>query len=78
MSLADGGFADLGVPGVDQDIRTPHLDSLARDGVRMTNGYVTAPQCVPSRAGVLTGRHQDRFGLEDNTLGPMSARELAN
>jgi arylsulfatase A-like enzyme len=72
----DHGFADLGAQGIDQDIRTPHLDALARDGVRMANGYVTAPQCVPSRAGVLTGRHQNRFGLEDNTQGPMPTEEL--
>ena len=45
----DHGFADLGAQGVDRDIRTPHLDALARDGVRFERGYVTAPQCVPSR-----------------------------
>ena len=53
----DHGWADLGIQGSDQDIRTPHLDAMARDGVRFTRGYVTAPQCVPSRAGVLTGRY---------------------
>ena len=52
----DHGWADLGLQGVDHDIRTPHLDGLAKDGVRFTRGYVTAPQCVPSRAGVITGR----------------------
>jgi len=48
----DHGWADLGVQGVRKDIRTPNLDRLAREGVRCTAGYVTAPQCVPSRAGL--------------------------
>ena len=72
----DHGWADLGAQGVDKDIRTPHLDQLARDGVRFTRGYVTAPQCVPSRAGVLTGRYQQRFGVEDNNKGPLPLAEL--
>ena len=67
----DHGWADLGIQGVDKDIRTPNFDQLARDGVRFTRGYVTAPQCVPSRAGVLTGRYQQRFGVEDNNKGPL-------
>jgi uncharacterized sulfatase len=72
----DHGWADLGVQGVDPDIRTPHLDQLAKDGVRCTRGYVSAPQCVPSRAGVLTGRYQQRFGLEDNNKGALPLAEL--
>ncbi len=72
----DHGWADLGAQGVDKDIRTPHLDALARDGVRFTRGYVTAPQCVPSRAGVLTGRYQQRFGVDDNLKGPLPLAEL--
>jgi len=67
----DHGWADLGIQGVDDDIRTPHIDALGRDGVRCTRGYVTAPQCVPSRAGLLTGIHQNRFGVEDNQQGPL-------
>ena len=62
----DHGYADLGCQGIVDDIRTPHIDSLARSGVRMESGYVTAPQCVPSRGGLLTGRYQNRFGLESN------------
>lgn len=62
----DHGYADLGIQGVVNDIRTPHTDALARSGVRMLHGYSTAPQCVPSRAGLLSGRFQSRFGLEDN------------
>lgn len=72
----DHGWADLGAQGVDKDIRTPNLDQLARDGVRFRRGYVTAPQCVPSRAGVLTGRYQQRFGVEDNGKGPLPLAEL--
>jgi arylsulfatase A-like enzyme len=72
----DHGWADLGAQGVDKDIRTPNLDQLARDGVRFARGYVSAPQCVPSRAGVLTGRHQQKFGVEDNNKGPLPLAEL--
>ena len=72
----DHGWADLAAQGVDKDIRTPHLDQLAKDGVRFTRGYVTAPQCVPSRAGVITGRYQQRFGVEDNNKGPLPLSEL--
>ncbi len=64
----DHGWADLGAQGVDKDIRTPNLDGLARDGVRFARGYVTAPQCTPSRAGVITGTYQNRFGVEHNNL----------
>ncbi len=72
----DHGWADLGAQNSDANIRTPHLDALARDGVRFVNGYVSAPQCVPSRAGVLTGRYQQRFGVEDNLKGPLPLAEL--
>lgn len=72
----DHGWADLGIQGSDKDIRTPNLDAMARDGVRFTRGYVTAPQCVPSRAGVLTGRYQQRFGVEDNNKGPLPLEQL--
>lgn len=72
----DHGWADLGAQGVDKDIRTPNLDALARDGVRFARGYVSAPQCVPSRAGVITGRYQQRFGVDDNLKGPLPLAEL--
>lgn len=72
----DHGWADLGAQGVDKDIRTPNLDKLTQDGVRFFRGYVSAPQCVPSRAGVLTGRYQQRFGVEDNNKGPLPLAEL--
>ncbi len=72
----DHGFADLGAQGVRDDVKTPHLDRLAAGGVRMTHGYVTAPQCVPSRAGLLTGRYQTRFNLETNHDGPLLHGEV--
>lgn len=72
----DHGYADLGVQGSVTDIKTPNLDALARDGVRFKRGYVSAPQCVPSRAGVITGRYQQRFGVEDNGKGPLPLAEL--
>lgn len=61
----DMGFADVGFHGC-KDIPTPHLDALAASGVRFTNGYVTGPYCSPTRAGLLTGRQQTRFGHEYN------------
>jgi len=62
----DHGYADLSCQGIVDDVKTPHIDALAAGGVRMTSGYVTAPQCVPSRAGLLTGKYQNRFGVESN------------
>jgi arylsulfatase A-like enzyme len=61
----DHGYADVGVHGC-KDIPTPHLDALAKSGVRFTNGYVSGPYCSPTRAGLLTGRYQTRFGHEFN------------
>jgi arylsulfatase A-like enzyme len=71
----DHGWADLGQQGADKDIRTPNLDQLAKDGVRFTRGYVSAPQCTPSRCGLITGRYQQRFGVEDNNRGPLPLEE---
>lgn len=64
----DMGFADVGFHGC-QDIPTPNLDALAASGVRFTNGYVSGPYCSPTRAGLLTGRYQQRFGHEFNSGG---------
>lgn len=63
----DQGYADAGFQG-SKDIPTPHLDAMAKDGVRCTRGYVTAPVCSPSRAGLLTGRYQERFGHHNNIV----------
>lgn len=62
----DHGYSDLSCQGFQEDIRTPNIDALAQGGVRMESGYVTAPQCVPSRAGLMTGQYQNRFGVESN------------
>jgi arylsulfatase A-like enzyme len=61
----DMGYGDIGVHGC-TDIPTPNLDALANAGVRCTNGYVSGPYCSPTRAGLMTGRYQTRFGHEFN------------
>ncbi len=67
--LADDlGYGELGCQG-NRQIPTPHIDSIAERGVRFTSGYVTAPFCSASRAGLLTGRYQTRFGYEFNPIG---------
>ncbi len=64
--LADDlGYADLGCQG-SAEVKSPQIDSIAANGVRLTAGYVTAPQCCPSRAGLMTGRYQNRLGFEAN------------
>lgn len=64
--LADDlGYGDVGFTG-SKEIFTPHIDQLAADGVVCRNGYVTHAYCGPSRAGLITGRYQARFGLEIN------------
>jgi arylsulfatase A-like enzyme len=65
----DMGYADVGFNGC-EDIPTPNLDALAKSGVRCTSGYVSAPYCSPSRAGLLTGRYQEKFGHEFNPTQP--------
>lgn len=62
----DAGYADFGCYG-GTEIPTPNIDALAKEGVLFTNAYVTASVCAPSRAGLLTGRYQQRFGFEHNT-----------
>jgi arylsulfatase A-like enzyme len=66
--LADDlGYADVGLQGC-TDIPTPHVDSIGRGGVRLTSGYVSHPFCSPTRAGLMTGRYQQRFGHEGNPV----------
>ncbi len=66
MIVADDlGYADVGFHGGRQ-IPTPNLDALAKSGTRFTNGYVSCPVCSPTRAGLTTGRYQQRFGHEFN------------
>jgi arylsulfatase A-like enzyme len=61
----DLGYADLGMHG-SRDVRTPNIDQLAKEGIRFTDAYVSAPYCSPTRAALLTGRYQQRFGHEFN------------
>jgi arylsulfatase A-like enzyme len=70
----DQGYADVGFQGC-KDIPTPNIDSLAQNGVRFTSGYVSCPVCSPTRAGVNTGRYQQRFGHEFNP-GPTPGAEV--
>jgi arylsulfatase A-like enzyme len=64
----DMGYGDVGFHQC-KEIPTPNLDSLAASGARFTNGYVSGPYCSPTRAGLLTGRYQTRFGHEFNPSG---------
>src|SRR5688572_27420687 len=59
----DAGYADTGSYGA-PDIRTPNIDSLARDGVKLTDFYANAMSCTPTRAGLIAGRYQQRYGVE--------------
>jgi arylsulfatase A-like enzyme len=67
--LDDAGYADFGFMG-STDIDTPHIDRLAQDGIVLSDLHVTATVCAPSRAGLLTGRYQQRFGFEANIPPP--------
>jgi len=83
LILADDlGWGELGCYG-NQQVPTPHIDSLAKNGLRFTQGYVSAPLCSPSRAGLLTGRYATRFGHENNAMAegrclPPAETTLAN
>jgi arylsulfatase A-like enzyme len=71
----DLGWGELGCQGNPQ-IPTPHIDAIARAGVRFTNGYVAATYCSPSRAGLLTGRYPTRFGHEFNSVANRTGLRL--
>jgi arylsulfatase A-like enzyme len=63
----DMGSADIGVQGA-PDVKTPHIDALAKAGTRFTNAYASCPVCSPTRAGLMTGKYQQRFGHEQNPV----------
>ena len=63
----DAGYADFGFQGSTL-MKTPNLDKLAKQGVKFTQAYVTHPTCGPSRAGLITGKSQYRFGYEENNV----------
>lgn len=64
----DAGYADFEAYG-GKEIPTPHINALIKSGIKFTNAYVSASVCAPSRAGLLTGRYQQRFGFENNMSG---------
>jgi arylsulfatase A-like enzyme len=59
----DQGYADVGYHGYCDDVETPHTDALAAAGVQLSDGYASGYVCAPTRAGLLTGRYQQRFGF---------------
>ena len=61
--MDDLGYGDLGSYG-GSDARTPHIDRLAREGVRLTDAYSNGPVCTPTRAAFISGRYQQRVGLD--------------
>jgi len=65
----DVGYGEFGFQG-GKDIPTPNIDSIAKNGVRFTSGYVAATYCSPCRAGLLTGKYPTRFGHEWNEGPP--------
>ncbi len=71
----DLGYGDLSSFG-SQSIPTPHIDALVKSGVKLTSAYVTAASCSPSRAGMMSGRYQQRFGFEFNTSGAAITHRL--
>jgi len=84
----DAGYADFGfqLGGINGDFAklTPHIDSIATTGVKLSNAYVCGPVCCPSRAGLMTGRYQQRFGMEQNISNepnaglPTTEKTIAN
>ncbi|MEY4181040.1 MAG: Arylsulfatase [Planctomycetota bacterium] len=71
----DQGWGETGAYG-NKEIPTPHIDSLAKHGVRFTQGYVAATYCSPSRAGLMTGRYPTRFGHENNAVANRTGLRL--
>lgn len=65
LFIDDLGYGDIGAFGC-PDIPTPHIDTLARDGVRCLNGYTLMPVCSPSRSGLMTGLYPQRYGVNGN------------
>jgi arylsulfatase A-like enzyme len=63
----DLGYGELGCYGF-KEVPTPNIDTIAANGIRFTSGYVAAPLCSPSRAGLMTGRYQQRYGHENNNM----------
>jgi arylsulfatase A-like enzyme len=71
----DVGWAEFGFQG-NEDIPTPNIDSIAKNGIRFPQGYVSGPYCSPTRAGLMTGRYQTRFGHEFNSVARATGLSL--
>ena len=61
--MDDLGYGDIGSYGV-KDAKTPNLDRLAREGIRLTDAYANGANCSPTRAGLISGQYQQRYGIE--------------
>ncbi|WP_254509476.1 sulfatase-like hydrolase/transferase [Anatilimnocola floriformis] len=72
----DLGYGELGCYGM-KEVSTPNINSIAANGIRFTSGYVSAPLCSPSRAGLMAGRYQQRFGHENNLMTSEGGMPLA-
>ncbi len=75
VMMDDLGYGDLGSYGA-PDIRTPNIDRLAREGVRLTDAYANGAVCTPTRAALISGRYPQRYGLEWVLTGSPQDREL--
>ena len=71
----DAGYVDFGFMG-SPDLKTPYIDSLALSGVKFTDAHVSASVCAPSRAGLITGQYQQRFGFEANHTGDVNSGDI--
>ncbi len=71
----DAGYVDFGFMG-SKDLETPNLDKLAENGVIFTDAHVSATVCAPSRAGLITGKYQQRFGFEANGTGDSKSGDI--
>ncbi|BAX78810.1 sulfatase-like hydrolase/transferase [Labilibaculum antarcticum] len=73
--IDDAGYADFGFMGC-KDLETPNIDKLAKSGVVLTDAHVSATVCAPSRAGLITGKYQQRFGFEANNTGDENSGDI--
>lgn len=73
--IDDAGYADFGFMG-SKDLETPNIDNLAKSGVVFTDAHVSATVCAPSRAGLITGRYQQKMGFEANHTGDKDSGDI--
>ncbi len=73
--IDDAGYVDFGFMG-SKDLETPNIDRLSKSGVVLTDAHVSSTVCAPSRAGLITGKYQQRFGFEANGTGSKESGEL--